>query len=515
MFSINKFVTRSLAELKANYVLALHLLLLSVVVYLPYIFRFPEDAIGISRVSVFLAVGLLLIAFIQRFAYFVFCIVLAAVNLVYMHVSANWGFGYFAARMEAYLESPPSEEIDYLHSHMGVSDYLLLVVAFGYLAYLIFVIFRRYRNMIYLKRIAAIALVVWIAIFFSFRLEHRITRIAPFSFVTGVFSANERYEILSSRLEYIEQHPLSGITCNSKYKKIVIVVGESAISDNMSAFGYPKPTTPFFDRSEPHAFDALSPSNQTRFALAMALTAAGPGDFNRFYRDHSLVSMLRACGYYTTWVSNQAPDSAHNAFASSLAGEAHEQIYLSNMSWRRRPYDGEVVTELEKRGAFHRENHAVFVQLMGSHKIYRNRYPPGFGFQSVTDTVGEYDNSLLYTDSVIADLYDRFDGEDLLFIYFSDHGQLVTNNRSGSGFFPGYKEEFRVPLLIWTDDGKAIDQIRSAIGDKKLNMSSFSDLAQYLVGTTDQLNISTSEMVSVLAPEDPTAYRDLKSIDDR
>ena len=94
------------------------------------------------------------------------------------------------------------------------------------------------------------------------------------------------------------------------------------------------------------------------------------------------------------------------------------------------------------------------------------------------------------------------------------HGQLVTNSRSGSGFFPGYREEFRVPLLIWTDDSESIEQVKSAIGDKKLNMSSFSSVAQYLVGITDQLGVSTSETVSVLVPEDPTAYPDLKSMDD-
>src|SRR4029453_15754046 len=101
--------------------------------------------------------------------------------------------------------------------------------------------------------------------------------------------------------------------------RIVVVLGESAVTDHMSVYGYPKATTPFADRSHPFAFDALSPSTQTRYSLAMMLTAARPGQFDPFFKSHSLVGQLRSCGMHTLWISNQGRRGEADSFSTSLA----------------------------------------------------------------------------------------------------------------------------------------------------------------------------------------------------
>jgi glucan phosphoethanolaminetransferase (alkaline phosphatase superfamily) len=131
------------------------------------------------------------------------------------------------------------------------------------------------------------------------------------------------------------------------------------------------------------------------------------------------------------------------------------------------------------------------------------------------DTVAEYDNSILYTDHVLSRLYQQFDGKATLFVYASDHGQVVSNGLFGSGFSPGYQEEFRTPLLVWTADHAAIDEIRTSLGGMRLNLESFDDVIRYLAGMTTELRVSTRPTVSVLTPDNLEDYRDLASFSRR
>ena len=154
-------------------------------------------------------------------------------------------------------------------------------------------------------------------------------------------------------------------------------------------------------------------------------------------------------------------------------------------------FDGQIVKELDARGTYQKTGQATFIHLIGSHTKYRERVPAGFVSQPHSDIVSQYDDTILYTDHVLSDLYQRFAGESLLFIYVSDHGQLVSEKKFGSGFQNGYQEEFRTPLLIWTDDVEAIRTIRDMIGESRLNLESFDDVVRYLTGLSPTLQIST------------------------
>jgi len=283
----------------------------------------------------------------------------------------------------------------------------------------------------------------------------------------------------------------------------------------MSAYGYAKATTPFVDRSNANLFRALAPANQTRYSLAMMLTGAKPGEFETFYRRHSLVGQLRACGYHTMWISNQGRFGEYDSFATSLASEAHESVFLNRLSWEDATYDGEILAELEDRRIYQARNHVTFIHLMGSHSDYSRRYPENFGSTSISNTVDEYDNSLLYTDTILAELYKNFEDERLLFVYVSDHGEVVSNDRYGHGFDPGFQEEFSTALAIWTDDSVALNHINAAIGNARLNLESFGELVQFLVGASEELTISTRDTVSVLSPENVTSYQVLDSYGDQ
>jgi heptose-I-phosphate ethanolaminephosphotransferase len=211
-------------------------------------------------------------------------------------------------------------------------------------------------------------------------------------------------------------------------------------------------------------------------------------------------------------VSNQGRRGEWNSFATSIANEADEQVFLESTGPNRKSLDGDLVEEVVKRGLARRDRQATFLHLLGSHVDYAERYPAGFGYKDIDTKGEEYDNTILYTDHVLAELYRHFSGNRLLFVYVSDHGQIVSESRFGSGFLPGLKEEYRTPLLVWTDDRGAIDAVRREVGERKLNLESLDDLLRYLLGMSASPQVSASSRVSVLTPENVRDYHDLESL---
>ncbi|MGH8251768.1 MAG: phosphoethanolamine transferase [Steroidobacteraceae bacterium] len=506
-------VSATIAEIVGHRRAIAGYLLLSALVLGPFLIWNSEGNVAALRGAyVVFAVALCVLALASRTAFLLACLLLIPSALIHQHVSRHWGDGQLDARIEAFFESPPGEIREYLQSHVDALDIAMILGAIGYVVTLFRWTIRNGFASPPMRRLAAALVIAGLVVFAGLRLDRRLDRFPPYEVLAQPAKAQHRHTQLSSRNDFLRENPLPRTNCRLRYDKVVIVLGESASSDHMSVFGYPKATTPFAQRSGAHAFDTLSPSNQTRYSLGMMLTRAAPGSFDSFYRSHSVVGELRNCGLHTLWISNQGQRGQSDSFSTSIAREADEQVFLNDWSWKSVQLDGRIVQELETRGTYRRKGQATIVHLIGSHTRYQERVPAGFGFQPPADTISHYDNTILYTDQVLSDLYRRFSGGSLLFIYASDHGQLVSNTRFGSGFLPGFKEEFRTPLLIWTDDDEAVGTIRRSIGDATLNLEAFDDVVRYLTGMTPTFRVSTRQTVSVLTPETVVNFSELESL---
>jgi glucan phosphoethanolaminetransferase (alkaline phosphatase superfamily) len=491
-------------------------LVLAALVLAPFvIWTAAHDAIALRAAYVAVAGALCVLALASRTAFVLACLLLVPSALVYQHVSRHWGGGQLDARFEAFFESPPGEIREYLQSHVDVLDIAMIAGSFAYIGLLLYWTVSNGNTPRPVSRLAGVLVITGLAAFGALGLDRRLGHFPPYEVLAQPASAKQRYTQLALRNDHLREHPLSRKDCRLKYDKVVIVLGESATSEHMSVFGYPKATTPFALRSGAHAFDALSPSNQTRYSLGMMLTAASPGSFDSFYASHSLVGELRSCGLRTLWISNQGRRGQYDSFSTSIAREADEQVFLNDWSWKSSQLDGVIVHELAERGVYGTSGQATFIHLIGSHTHYKQRVPAGFGVQPAADIVSQYDNTILYTDQVLSDLYERFSGGSLLFIYVSDHGQLVSDDKFGSGTLPGYQEEYRTPLLIWSDDDAAIAALRDSIGEDRLNLESFDDVVRYLTGLAPTLRVSTRTTVSVLTPEYVVEFPELESLRDR
>jgi glucan phosphoethanolaminetransferase (alkaline phosphatase superfamily) len=508
---------RAKRELFFNAVPALQISLVALLPFLPFLLDFEAGEFNLaSRWNLFIAAGFVLLALLSRWVFFAFSLAFVPLSVLSIHLvsrfggeNAGWRLNQPDARVETFFESPGSETFEYLGAHVAIEHWAMLTAGIAYLGLLAWTLATRPALSDPAKGTAAILLAAWAGIAARVDAAQQLDRWPQYQLVYAALEANARYDRLAERDAALEMRPLPADSCTARYPKVVIVFGESVASNHMSALGYPRRTTPFVDRSRPDILEALAPANQTRVSLALMLTPAVAEDFDAFYRLPSLVSTLEACGYDTLWISNQGRLGRHDSYTTSIAHEAARATFLNDMSYKEARRDGDLVQELSRLGAFDATRQATFIHLIGSHAAYRNRFPRGFGFPQVSRVVDAYDSSILYTDSVLAELYQGFGADGLLFIYVPDHGEVVSEKVFGHGFSPGFQEEYRVPLMIWNADQAAMQKLRAALGGRRLNLESFDDVVGWLVGSRPTLRVSTRTLVSNLAAGNLVHYENL------
>lgn len=111
----------------------------------------------------------------------------------------------------------------------------------------------------------------------------------------------------------------------------------------------------------------------------------------------------------------------------------------------------------------HEKNFYV-IHLFGSHRMYDARYPKEFEKFTTADEdkptesqkqmTSEYDNSILYNDYILDEIFKRFEDKNALIIYISDHGEEVfEDGKDFSGHSLeelGNRSVIEIPMLIWT-----------------------------------------------------------------
>ena len=214
----------------------------------------------------------------------------------------------------------------------------------------------------------------------------------------------------------------------------VLVIGESENRKHMSVYGYNRPTTPFLEKAakDPHFIlysGAYSCHVQTVQVLSYALTAKNQYNEISLEKAPSIIECAKAAGYRTIWLSNQEKYSIYDTPTSVTASEADQEIWLNhNMGTdlKTEVYDGEIVNHI--RDLKISSPALLIIHLMGSHRAYWERYPKNHavfhGDNWLTDT---YDNSILYTDKVLSDIYEtvKIIPHFQSMIYFSDHSEGI------------------------------------------------------------------------------------------
>ena len=332
----------------------------------------------------------------------------------------------------AIMQTNGKEAEEFLTSHLSLSAFFLMLAVFGYLFY-----FYRNYSLISIKTdclwkrglLGLAALLSFYLLFVS-----RDNMLTQMTAEAKEYQAN--YDLFLWEKDRRQQQLAEGLKGLTSAEKglHVLVIGESQNKNHMSAYGYSLPTTPWLKEklSDSHFIlytRAYSCHVQTVQVLSQALTAKNQYNEIPLEKAPSLIECAKAAGFRTIWISNQEKYSLYDTPTSVIASEADDQIWLNHNAGtdlKTEVYDGNIVSHLQSLPDSPRT--LLIIHLMGNHRAYWERYPKGFDrFEEKDWLTGTYDNSILYNDYVVSEIYkalqSRPDFQSMT--YFSDHSEGI------------------------------------------------------------------------------------------
>ena len=296
------------------------------------------------------------------------------------------------------------------------------------------------------------------------------SKILPWSYIINTAryfnreAMDNREQVLLPRAYFLTETPL-------KKEVVILVIGEAARADRFAALGYERQTNPFTADQRLAAFPiGLSCSTNTIASMACILTHEGSDASSRTTFE-PLPSYLKRHGIVTLFRSNNSGPPPMDVDIYQTTAEILMECegtdcpllgYDGVLNWKL----SELLTDIEGDRIF------VALHQSGSHgPAYYNKYPPDFEyFIPVCKTVqiakctkeelnNAYDNTIRYTDSLIADLIaqlEELDDINATLIYVSDHGQSLGEDGyylHGAPIAIAPRQQREVPFLVWMSKG--------------------------------------------------------------
>jgi len=249
---------------------------------------------------------------------------------------------------------------------------------------------------------------------------------------------------------------------------VVFVIGETTRWDHMGMLGYNRDTTPKLSKEKNLvAFRGESCDTATKLSLRCMFVREGgtmdnPG---RTLKEQNVFAVMKALGFSSelfamqseVWFYNDT-DADNYAFREQIGSEKRNQGKSVD--------DMLLVPELKASIDRHpKGKHLVVLHTKGSHYLYSQRYPREFArYQpecmgiddscSKDQLINAFDNSVLYTDSVLDSVFDQLRDKKAIVFYAADHGESIDENMHlhGTPREMAPPEQFRVPMIVWASD---------------------------------------------------------------
>lgn len=462
---------------------------------------------------------LFMMAKFSRIIFTIFVFLINITNILIGHIAMHWDYSNadIAPRLEVAILSPVYEAMEYMDTYIDYRDILIVI-------YTLFVLYILFKFIVHFSHTFKILKIIGLSLFISILVsanlyEHSINKMEPISIPNKCLKIikNTKYHKLTEQREAYLKTLNNDVRSNSNalYDKVIVVMGESANKHHMSVYGYEIDTTPFLTslakKNYLYPFNAIAPTNQTRYSVPIQLTKAHVHDFlNLYLNSTSIVSDFHVNGYKTYWISNQGRGGKHDTYIASLADEADVQIFANSGHFSKAKKDDVILEKLNMIKNTHLKEMYV-IHLMGSHAAYSKRYTKDTAlYKKAKNIFEEYDNSIYYTDYILSQIYDMFKDQKFLFVYLSDHAEIVNGHKNGHGFFPAFKDEFDIPYIVYSSiKNPRIEALYQKNKRNYFNAENFNYFIEYISGISDEENISTSEKVFTLEPKNILNYDSL------
>ena len=253
----------------------------------------------------------------------------------------------------------------------------------------------------------------------------------------------------------------------------VLVVGESARAQNFGILGYDRDTTPQLDKEAGLiAFtDVHSCGTETAVSVPCMFSNMGRKDYNasKAKNEEGLLDVLKRAGIDVIWRDNQSGcKGTCDRVTVQDVSKLQDPALCANSECR-----DEILLQGLQSFIDHLDKDTVLVlHQMGSHgPDYFKRYPKEYEhFTPVCESnalnncsresiVNGYDNTLVYTDHVLASLIDVLrsnqDKVDTAMLYLSDHGESLGEYNlflHGTPYMLAPEQQKHVAMLAWFSD---------------------------------------------------------------
>lgn len=462
-----------------------------------------------SMVSIIL---LILTAVSSKYIFVFLSIFILFLNGIIFHIGLHWGLGNTGARFEVAGLSPVSESFEYMHvniSYIDIFVVLYLILGLGSLIKIMKV--STFKGPYFFSGLKGFFLVALIFLLISMVVG--VKKTIPYYFIEKYLYPIDM-DKLSSRNKIVEDEKNNLVISsdNLDYNKVVIIIGESVNKNRMGVYGYNLNTTPFLsdisNESNLFIYNAIAPTNQTRYSVPIALTDAKVSDYEKFFSSTSIVSEFNKYGYKTHWYSSQGRVGKHDNAISSIAKEA-DVIEMPNLVFMDAKKDGVLLEYLEDV-KFNSDSKELFVfHFIGSHFDYSVRYDKSEALiMKPRNNSDKYDNTIHYTDKLISKIYDKFKEDSLLLIYVSDHGEVV---REGHGFIKPFKDEYEIPLVaVSSYDNPRLNKMKELSAELAFNMEDFNEFVRIASGMEKfKFDISTNNNIFSIEPDNTYNFDNL------
>lgn len=243
-------------------------------------------------------------------------------------------------------------------------------------------------------------------------------------------------------------------SCSYSSPKIVLFIGESYNRHHSSLYGYNLNTNPLISQLDSlYVFtDVITSVNGTSYSFHNFMSLSSVDEDKSWAESPLFMAFFKACGYYVTFYSNQFPKRFHKDSFDFEGSYFLDMPLVDSKCFDFRntevyEYDGDLIDHFVKDSANVNkgEYDLTIIHFMGQHMLPETKYPSSFAYftaDSISRTdlneaqraeVAYYDNATRYNDYVTRRVIDLYQGQDVIFVYFADHGDEANDFRIHRG----------------------------------------------------------------------------------
>lgn len=285
------------------------------------------------------------------------------------------------------------------------------------------------------------------------------------------FTTNEPYKLLGTDAVNTAK------AYEDKPTLLVLIVGETARSQNYQLNGYSQPTNQYTQDLGVISFQHVrSCGTATAVSVPCMFSTMGREDYSeqQARNQDGLLDILQHAGISLLWKDN---DGGCKGVCDKIPHEMIRPIVSDPQCNGSTCYDGvfleafdQDIIQLEREG---KTDSVLTFHLIGSHgPTYYLRYPPSHRYFtpdcprsdiencSNAALMNTYNNTILYTDYVLSEIIKKLtllsSQYNTALIYLSDHGESLGENElylHGTPYELAPSVQTTVPLITWFSDG--------------------------------------------------------------